>query len=157
MARRNRNRPKVFNVDDANLCLPLVRAIVADMVHLSRELHDRKQRLEWLTQRRDVSPGDPYSDELAHIEQELNKDVQRLEEYQRELGDLGVIARSASDGLVDFPSQIDGRDVFLCWKYDEPEVLYWHEVDEGYAGRQPLAVGSISADDADSSSDLLSS
>jgi hypothetical protein len=41
-------------------------------------------------------------------------------------------------GLVDFPTIMDGRTVCLCWKLDEPEVLFWHEWDSGFAGRQPL-------------------
>jgi len=46
---------------------------------------------------------------------------------------------------VDFPGQIDGRDVYYCWKLGEPSVLYWHEVDAGFVGRQrlhPLALAS---------------
>lgn len=42
------------------------------------------------------------------------------------------------DGLCDFPSQRDGREVYLCWRLGEPEVHYWHELHTGFAGRQPL-------------------
>jgi hypothetical protein len=41
-------------------------------------------------------------------------------------------------GLLDFPSEREGRVVFLCWRYGEPEVAHWHEVDTGYAARKPL-------------------
>jgi hypothetical protein len=44
---------------------------------------------------------------------------------------------------------MDGRLVYLCWKYDEPEVLYWHELDAGFAGRQPLTCGSVSGQEGD--------
>ena len=47
------------------------------------------------------------------------------------------------EGLVDFPSRLDGRTVFLCWRLGEPEVLHWHELDAGFAGRQPLVAGSV--------------
>ena len=59
----------------------------------------------------------------------------------RELQRLGVEPKSATDGLVDFPSIVDGRMVYLCWRLGEPEVLYWHELDAGYRGRQSLAIG----------------
>jgi hypothetical protein len=56
-----------------------------------------------------------------------------------ELRQLGVEAKG-HDGLVDFPTIVDGRRAFLCWKLGEAEVSYWHELDAGFAGRQPLAV-----------------
>ena len=48
-------------------------------------------------------------------------------------------SRTAGSGLVDFPSEMNGRHVLLCWRLGEPEVQFWHEVDAGYAGRQPLS------------------
>ena len=55
-----------------------------------------------------------------------------------ELNDLGVICKGMDTGLVDFRGRIDGRDVFYCWKLGEASVLYWHEIDAGFAGRQRL-------------------
>jgi hypothetical protein len=43
-----------------------------------------------------------------------------------------------SSGLIDFPSLRAGREVWLCWKYDEPQVAYWHDLQSGFAGRQPI-------------------
>jgi hypothetical protein len=48
------------------------------------------------------------------------------------------------EGLVDFPSLMDGRIVYLCWRLGEPEVLHWHELKSGFAGRQSLTAGSLS-------------
>ena len=50
----------------------------------------------------------------------------------------GIIVRSVERGLVDFPSERDGRTVHLCWVAGEPEITQWHETDVGFAGRQPL-------------------
>jgi hypothetical protein len=69
-----------------------------------------------------------------------------LQEYVEELRHLGVEPKGAVEGLVDFPCQIDGRIVLLCWKLGEPEVLYWHDLDTGFAGRQPLTAGAMSGD-----------
>jgi hypothetical protein len=125
-------------------------------MYLSRDLAERRQRLEMLTGGRDISPGDPYSDELTHVREELEKDTARLEGYTEELDELGVLLRSPQDGLIDFPAVLEGREVHLCWKHDEPEVLYWREVDAGYASRQPLTAGSVSTEGSDGESDLLS-
>lgn len=134
---------KLFTIEQANAMLPLVRAITADLSNLAREVVDRRHRLALLTAGRDWKPGDPYSDELAEIEARLERDALRLQEYVDELRQLGVEPKGAVDGLVDFPSLMDGRVVFLCWKLGEPEVAHWHELDAGFAGRQSLVAGSV--------------
>jgi len=143
---------RLFTIDQANAMLPLVRAITGDLAKLAKDVVERRHRLALLTSGRDLKPGDPYSDELAQMETELERDAVRLQEYVDELRQLGVEPKGAVEGLVDFPCQLDGRIVLLCWKLGEPEVLYWHDLDSGFGGRQPLTAGSVSggyaADDA---------
>lgn len=134
---------KVFTVDEANARLPLVRVIVQDLMRLAAEVTDRKDRLNMLARGRSSSSSDVYQAEVDQIEQELEKDTERLNEYLHELLDLGVEPKSATDGLVDFPAMIDGKLAYLCWKFDEPEVLFWHTLDSGFAGRQSLTAGSV--------------
>jgi hypothetical protein len=129
---------RIFTVDQANACLPLVRSIVADMVQLARELLERRQRLDQLTQGRKSPKGSVYSEELDQMEEELEKDLERLNGYAGELLELGVEPKGAAEGLVDFPCLIEGRLSYLCWKYNEPEILFWHDLESGFAGRQPL-------------------
>ena len=149
MAASRRYQPsKIFTIEEANAMLPLVRAITTDMVRLAQELLGRQQRLQVLLAGREVKAGDPYSDELAQIEEQFEKDARQLHAYAKELIDLGVEPKSATDGLVDFPSYVDGHLVYLCWKLDEPEVLHWHELDAGYTGRQPLTVESCAPSDS---------
>jgi len=138
---------KTFTVEEANASLPLVRAITSDLVRLSRDLTERRHRLESLMRGRRASAGDPYSDELAQIQEEYEKDRLQLDEFTQELLELGVELKSAPEGLIDFPAEMDGRPVYLCWRYNEPEVLFWHELEAGFAGRQPLTVGSLSSGD----------
>ena len=138
---------KVFTVEQANAVLPLVRAITTDLVDLSREVVDRRQRLSLLTAGRQGKQRDLYSEELSQIEEELVKDQARLQGFVEELRELGVEPKSA-EGLVDFPSQLDGRIVYLCWKLGEPEVLHWHDLDAGFSGRQPLVAGSVAGSDS---------
>lgn len=137
---------KLFTIEHANAMLPLVRAITTDLAGLARDVVDRRHRLASLTGGRERKPGDPYSDELAQIEAELEKDAHRLQEYVEELRELGVEPKGAVDGLVDFPSLMDGRIVFLCWKLGEAEVTHWHDLDSGFSGRQSLVAGSVADD-----------
>ncbi len=129
---------RIFTVSEANAALPLVRAIVSDLVELGRDVAQRYQRLLGLSRSIQRRGQDPYKEELLQMEQELEADKRRIQEYVEELRQLGVEARSATDGLVDFPTMIDGRFAYLCWQLGEPEVAYWHEYDAGYRGRQRI-------------------
>ncbi|MBM4003708.1 MAG: DUF2203 family protein [Planctomycetes bacterium] len=140
MSRQSHAGMKLFTVDEANAMLPLVRAITGDIVKLSREIVDRRQRLAFLTAGRDLEGEDPYSAELAEIQRQLDRDVSQLQTYVDELVALAVEPKGGPEGLVDFPCWMDGRVVCLCWRYDEPEIAHWHEVDAGFAGRQPLSL-----------------
>lgn len=142
---------KCFTVDEANAMLPLVRAIAGDMVMLSREVAERRQRLNRLRAGREISPGDPYSDEVCQIEQELEKDLMRLDGYVDELNQLGLEMESSARGLIDFPANMDGRSVYLCWQYNEPEILYWHDLHAGFARRQPMTAAAASGEVSDDS------
>lgn len=74
------------------------------------------------------------------MEEELDRDKQQVLEYVEELKHLGIETKSVTEGLVDFPAIMEGRKVYLCWKLGEPEVAYWHELDAGFRGRQPLGL-----------------
>jgi hypothetical protein len=69
---------------------------------------------------------------------ELDAIVEELMHRIGELEDLGVVLRDVESGLVDFPAERFGERVYLCWKYGEADVLYWHKQDEGFGGRKPL-------------------
>jgi hypothetical protein len=138
---------RIFTIEEANAMLPLVRAITGDIVKLSIELLERRQRFAALANGRGPRDADFYSEEVAQVEREMEKDTEKLQEYLNELHSLGVEPKSGPEGLVDFPAMLDGRLVFLCWKHDEPEVLHWHDIDAGFAGRQPLTAGSCAHGD----------
>ncbi len=61
-----------------------------------------------------------------------------LQELSKEICSAGCHIKDLEDGLIDFPTIWEGREVYLCWKLGESEVNFWHEVDSGFAGRQPL-------------------
>ena len=79
---------KLFTVEEANQMLPLIRAIASDLVALSSEVMERRQRLDFLTEGRDLSAGDVYGDELAEVEKDLERDTKKLHEYVDELREL---------------------------------------------------------------------
>lgn len=138
---------KIFTLEEANNALPLVRAIVTDIVTKYGEVSERKARLDQIRESRKASGGgrnDMYREELIQVEEELDKEITRLQEFIEELDDLGVELKDISRGLVDFRGLMDGREVYLCWLLGEEEVGHWHELDAGFAGRHSLLAGSPS-------------
>lgn len=152
----NDEKNKYFTIEEANNALPLVRAIVADIVAKYAEVSERKSRLDQIRESRssrDRSSQDLYGEELTQVEEELDQEIARLQEFIDELENLGVELKDISRGLVDFRSIMDGREVYLCWLLGEEEVGHWHELEAGFAGRQSLLAGSASDGSADSDDD----
>ncbi len=122
---------KRFSVDEANRSLVLVRRVVADIMreysHL-RELHARCRKSE-------DQANPPTAEEFRRQYVAL---TDRLSYLREELDDIGCELKDYRVGMVDFPARIDGRDVLLCWKMGEERVAHWHELDAGFAGRQPI-------------------
>jgi hypothetical protein len=130
---------RLFSVDEANRMLPLVRRIVEDIVRTYRSLTERFQHMERLWPDNKAALDTAHREELEAVRAELEREEEALSGFVQELTDLGVELKGADDGLVDFPSMRDGRIVYLCWKVGESEIAWWHELDAGFRGRQPLA------------------
>jgi hypothetical protein len=124
-----------FTVEQANATLPLVRRIIEDIVRQHEVWRDKIMELELATSGSRAGDPNPAAVRLEHEVQVLARDI---EGFRRELGELGIELKDPRLGLIDFPSDMNGRRVFLCWKLGEPDVQFWHEVDTGYSGRQPL-------------------
>ena len=136
---------RTFTLEEANQRLPLVRAIVQDIVDLFRDVSERRDRLATVRARHgeDAASKSLYSEENEQIEKDLRHDEERLRGFIEELNELGIEFKDPVKGLVDFPSMADGRIVYLCWMLGEPEVRFWHELEEGFGGGQPILVESI--------------
>ena len=135
---------KFFTTEEANQALPLVKAIVQDIVREYQEVVDRRNLLQKIRRQRSKAsrPANvAYSEELQEVEQELQKKIGVLQEYVEELTHLGIELKDFVKGLVDFPAMMDGREVYLCWHLGEDDVSHWHELDAGFQGRQSLFAG----------------
>jgi hypothetical protein len=142
--------PRLFTVEAANRTLPLVGAIVFDLVPLWREVTEMRNRIQHLTDSRDVEHGNPYSDELEEMRELVSKNSQTVEGYIEELRQLGVEFKGPH-GHVGFPAMIDGRLVYLSWQLGEPEVSYWMDLDDDFDDRQSLLAESVAPGDASTS------
>lgn len=124
-----------WTAERANRALPLVRRITADLVRRYAEWQALVLDFEVATARSTATQADPDAERIAGQVQRAAADI---EGFVAELTELGVECKSLETGLLDFPGERDGRPVYFCWKLGEPAVDYWHELDAGFAGRQPL-------------------
>lgn len=127
---------QLFTVDQANRTLPLVRRIVDDLVREHRRRSEKLVELDLLGSGATADLPDPRATALEREIQSLTKEI---DGFDRELRALGILLKDPRMGLIDFPANIDGRRVLLCWHLGEPSVQYWHDENTGFAGRQPLS------------------
>jgi hypothetical protein len=124
---------KIFSVEEANALIPTVRRIVESI----RGQHNRL--LSFQTAARYAAEGAELGGGGMLEGPNYVVILTELAESTNELESLGVQLKDYSRGLIDFPSLRDGRVVLLCWQLGEgDEVEWWHDVDAGFAGRQPL-------------------
>jgi hypothetical protein len=115
----------------ANALLPIVGDTVRRVRDARRRLAEHADDGE-LAERADQTGGAGPGAARARDSVVVALGFERLER-------LDLVVRDLERGLVDFPSLIDGREVYLCWLLDEPAVGHWHGVESGFAGRRPLA------------------
>jgi len=122
---------RLFTVEEANALLPHLRELLADVaVHLGA-LREKAPHLEPILAAAGSNGGGRVGSEYGVEAYRLYAAIERIRE-------LGVLIKDLDSGLVDFPHERDGRVVFLCWLPEEDRITHWHELDAGYAGRQPL-------------------
>ena len=128
---------QLFTVDHANRTLPLVRKIVEDIVREHRRWQESIVELDLMATPAALAElPDPRT---AALEKKIQRIAREIDAFQVELESIGIQLKDRRIGLIDFPSELDGRPMLLCWQLGEPSVQFWHEVDSGFAGRQPLS------------------
>ena len=128
-------RSRILSLEEANQMLPLLDKIVRDIMATWDEIIRKRTELECLEKNPD---GVSVLDEAQGLKSDLNRLIDRINSYIREVEQLGCFVEEFKRGIVNFPSLYVGRKVFLCWKPGEPEVHHWHELDESYNERSMI-------------------
>lgn len=120
-----------FTVEQANSLLPRLRPLVAEMLAARQRILDARPEIWPVLESAIGNGGSKKAGEMV-------TEFERLQRCVLEISALGVELKDINTGLCDFPSRRHGREVYLCWRYDEPSVAHWHDLEAGFAGRQPL-------------------
>lgn len=128
--------PRIFTLEEAERALPLVRRIVADLQTEYRTWQDAVSRYELAAAVARGDASEPAS--MTELRAAVDSRAVRVERLLRELEQIGCELKDFEVGLVDFYALLEDRLVFLCWRIDEDRISSWHELDAGYAGRQPI-------------------
>lgn len=131
-----------FSVADANRTLPLVRSITEDIVREFARLkelgRDRRAVEASAPPRHDAEARAAQRAQLDALKAEIDEGAARVDAFINELVDLGAELRDPERGQVDFPSERNGRAVWLCWRLEDESVLYWRGMDETSSERRPI-------------------
>jgi hypothetical protein len=119
-----------FTVGQANEALASVRPLL-QRLRDARDLLTDEEAHAALTDAAPTNGGGESGTQVG----EAFLEVRRL---LLALGEAGLVVRDIERGLIDFPAILDGREVYLCWELGEDEVAFWHELEGGYGGREPL-------------------
>ncbi len=119
--------------------LPLLRLIVTDISLSHRELTERKSNLRRMLRRNEGKARfQVYDAEITEIQEDLKNETAHLEDYVSELEQLGVILRSAHDGIVDFPTVVDDMPAYYTWQMEQQDIVDFHRADESTADRKSI-------------------
>ncbi len=129
---------RVFTVESANRLLPLVARIAQDLVTLSRGLEVEAAQIRGIELLPRISDIRSFTEELDCVKEAFRVENERLTEFYQELRQLGVVVDSIEQGVFDFPAFRDRRPIRLCWQIGEPQIGYWHGVDESFRDRRPI-------------------
>jgi len=121
--------PKYYTPEEANQTLTILRPMIKEMMDLGGRIRAHQPEFWSVVQKSAGNGGNP---ELS----KLLPDFDRLDALLHKVQDMGIEVKDLTIGLIDFVAMHDGREVYLCWKYDEDSVQFWHEIEAGFQGRR---------------------
>ena len=122
---------RYFTLQEAKETLSAIRPWLDEIQSIRQEILARRPDVWPVVERAAGNGGSPAASKLV-------KEFERLDTLVHQVLATGTLVKDINLGLLDFPALRDGREVYLCWKWEEDDIEFWHEVDAGYAGRQPI-------------------
>jgi hypothetical protein len=123
--------PQYFTLQEANQALISIRPWMEEIQTIRREILAHQPEI-WNVMEKSAGNGGNLT--LSR----MVKSFDRLDALIHSIQDMGALIKDINTGLLDFPAIRDEREVYLCWKYGEDDIEFWHEIEDGFAGRQSI-------------------
>ena len=130
---------RTFTLDEAQSLLPVLESLLRAAIDGKKLIESVDNEFQEIAHRVFLNGGTHL--EILHLARrkaEREKSVQRIKDALAEIDATGVQVKDLDIGLLDFPCEVEGRIVLLCWKLGEKGITHWHGVSEGFAGRKPI-------------------
>ena len=130
---------RTFTLDEAQDLLPVLESLLRSAIDGKQLIESVDAELQATAHKIFLSGG--MSLNVAHLagrKARREKTIQRVKDAMAEIDAMGVQVKDLDIGLLDFPCEVDGQVVLLCWKLGEKAITHWHGVSEGFAGRKPV-------------------
>ena len=127
-----------FTLEEAQELVPWLAETFVRLAPLRERLAELNADRKVLRARMQSNGGSDAVKRMDSLQADLADTSDQIREQVEQIQQRGIVVRSFEQGLVDFPSTREGREVCLCWIEGESEVRFWHELSTGFAGRQPL-------------------
>ena len=128
-----------FTLSEAKALLPFVGRLIRESVHAKVRYQEAETYLQGLSQRILMQGGMSVDTAVAETwKTQRESNAQTLKSSLGKLDELGIQVKDLDIGLVDFPTLYRGEEVYICWRMDEDEIVFWHGVHEGFAGRKEI-------------------
>jgi len=143
MATEVESPPVVFTLEAANALVPRLNLIVGEQLlrrtEIETRLRDLAHRIGHTPDSLSIEPGD--GEDVCEMKNQLIARVETYERGWRALDEIGCVLKDPRTGLVDLYGRVEGKLVWLCWKYGETDIRHYHGLDEGFSGRKEIAAG----------------
>jgi hypothetical protein len=130
---------RTFTLDEAQDLLPVLESLLRGAIDGKKLIESVDAEFQAIAHKIFLSGGMSINVvHLARRKAQREKAVQRVKDAMAEIDAMGVQVKDLDIGLLDFPCEVDGQVVLLCWKLGEQSITHWHGVSEGFAGRKPV-------------------
>ena len=130
---------RTFTLDEAQTLLPILESLLKQGIQGKKLIEEVDAELQETAHRVFLNGGTLVNVvHLARRKAEREKAIQRIKDAIAEIDSTGVQVKDLDIGLLDFPCQVEGEIILLCWKLGEEKITHWHSISEGFAGRKPI-------------------
>lgn len=123
--------PRYFTLAEANEALKIIRPLMDDVMLIRQRILANQPEIWSVVEKSAGNGGNPTLSKMVIEFEKFDVLIHKIQDAGAQIKDINI-------GLLDFSALKDGREVYLCWQHGEGDIAFWHEIEDGYAGRQPI-------------------